>query len=232
MLTRRIVVAMLVLLTAETLQAAVVTIQPGPADGKDTWIWASQDWSHADWGELRTNQLSAHDQRILIEFTQLSSLVPSGATVTSAVLGLYRYAAYDNSSLTLDARRITSAWVESVTWSTAPTFSGSVESSVTTSVNGWYQWDLSSLVQEWVDGSALNYGVGVYDHGSSYFQRFVSSNNVEATEPNWALPPRDPLLRPYLKVEYTSVIPEPTTLIIWSLLGTLAIGLGGWRRRR
>ena len=27
-------------------------------------------------------------------------------------------------------------------------------------------------------------------------------------------------------------IPEPTTLIIWSLLGTLAIAVGWWRRRK
>ena len=29
-----------------------------------------------------------------------------------------------------------------------------------------------------------------------------------------------------------STIPEPNTLVIWSLLGTLAIGLGWWRRRK
>jgi hypothetical protein len=30
----------------------------------------------------------------------------------------------------------------------------------------------------------------------------------------------------------TSPVPEPSTLIVWSLLGTLAVGLGWWRRRK
>jgi len=30
----------------------------------------------------------------------------------------------------------------------------------------------------------------------------------------------------------TSAVPEPSTLIVWSLLGTLAIGLGWWRKRK
>jgi hypothetical protein len=32
-------------------------------------------------------------------------------------------------------------------------------------------------------------------------------------------------------VTYAPDVPEPTTLIIWSLLGALAIGLGWWRRK-
>jgi hypothetical protein len=27
-------------------------------------------------------------------------------------------------------------------------------------------------------------------------------------------------------------IPEPTTLVVWSLLGSLAVGLGWWRKRK
>ncbi len=30
----------------------------------------------------------------------------------------------------------------------------------------------------------------------------------------------------------SSSVPEPSTLIVWSLLGTLAIGLGWWRKRK
>ena len=31
---------------------------------------------------------------------------------------------------------------------------------------------------------------------------------------------------------YTNTVPEPSTLLIWSLLGTLALGIGWWRRRK
>ena len=34
------------------------------------------------------------------------------------------------------------------------------------------------------------------------------------------------------RVASNEVIPEPSTLIIWSLLGTLGITVGWWRRRR
>ncbi|MGO9113053.1 MAG: hypothetical protein ACLP9L_27795 [Thermoguttaceae bacterium] len=30
----------------------------------------------------------------------------------------------------------------------------------------------------------------------------------------------------------SSVVPEPTTLVVWSLLGALAVGLGCWRQRK
>ena len=30
----------------------------------------------------------------------------------------------------------------------------------------------------------------------------------------------------------SQAVPEPTTLVIWSLLGSLAIGLGWWRKRK
>ena len=33
-------------------------------------------------------------------------------------------------------------------------------------------------------------------------------------------------------VQYGEMVPEPATLIIWSLLGTLAVGLGWYRRRK
>ncbi|MEM2983170.1 MAG: DNRLRE domain-containing protein, partial [Candidatus Bathyarchaeia archaeon] len=94
-----------------------------------------------------------------------------------------------DAGLYLDAHRITSPWNEDVTWSTRPGFDPNVESSAYITGNGWYSWDLTSLVQQWINGTMDNYGVAIYDHGSSYYQRFVSSDNMEATEPSWALPP-------------------------------------------
>jgi hypothetical protein len=36
----------------------------------------------------------------------------------------------------------------------------------------------------------------------------------------------------WFAVDYTGTVPEPTTIIIWSLLGALAVTLGWWRRRK
>jgi len=223
------IAAALLVASSSGLFATTTTLQPG-STGKDTWIWNQEDFSHGDWGELRANQTAAFDQRILIEF-DLSS-IPGGVTINSATLGLYRYDGYTSLPLILDAHRITTPWTEAVTYSTAPVFDASIQSSATVTVNGWYTWDLTAAVSAWTSGAWANNGVGIYDHGSTFFQRFVSSDNVGATEPSFALPPRDPSLRPYLEIDFTAV-PEPSTFVAGVLLA-LPLGLQGvrWLRTR
>ena len=217
----------LIIGSSATVKADIVTIQPGADTGKDTWIWNAEDYSHGGTGELRTNRIGTYDQRILIEFTDLSGLSLAG-TITSATLNLYRYGGDSPTGLLTEAHQITSAWTEDVAYSARPSINSAVEASLNVTGNGWYAWDVTSLVQKWLDGTAPNYGLALYGTGgSSFYQRFVSSDNTLASEPSWALPPTDASYRPYLEVDFAPV-PVPGAV----LLGMIGLSVAGVKLRR
>ena len=115
-------------------------------------------------------------KRALLLFN-LSS-VPTGASITSAILTLEKVGG-DNKSDTIGVYALTRSWVEGnsiansgATWNT---YDGTANwttgggdfyaipyaSATITGVNGPKNWDVTNLVQEWVDGTRINYGVMV-----------------------------------------------------------------------
>ena len=111
--------------------------------------------------------------------------IPAGATVTSANLQLYRDLMPPATTVTVEAHRVTSAWKEGtggivygdctgdgatwletqggVKWKTAggdydPTVGASVQHTVNDGP-GWDTFNLASIVQQWVSGTAPNLGV-------------------------------------------------------------------------
>jgi parallel beta-helix repeat protein len=139
---------------------------------------------------------SGQERRDLVQF-DLSSI--SGRTVTDATLHMYRWQKYRTGSLDADVHRVTQSWVESsATWnkydgthnwaSAGGDFDATVIASTTLageptgypcgssicSDTTWYQWDVTSLVQDWEEGTHPNNGLMVktndFSHTMSYFR--------------------------------------------------------------
>jgi hypothetical protein len=147
------------------------TIQPSAANGKDAYIKEDkQDERRGGDTELRVKTEDNKLNRALLQF-DLSS-IPSGVSVTSAMLSLYVKDA-SGGAVTINARGLTASWNEAevtwkardkaanLLWSTAGGSFGAIVSS--TSVNDtkdvWRSWNVASLVSGWLTGPATNFGV-------------------------------------------------------------------------
>jgi hypothetical protein len=211
-------------LIADQAAAQSYFLQPGPAGTRDTWVTEADDFNHGGWGVLQANQ-DQFQQRILIQF-DLSGIA---GPVTSAYLGLYRFGAFNGEAMTLNAYPITADWNQSVTWSGMP--ASSATPAATTDVSGltagWVEWNITALVQAWMSGSQLNYGLAIYapDGSDAGYQRFASSNNETAAQPDNYSFPRQTAFQPYLRGQ---LVPEPSTAAV------LALGLAAccWSRAR
>jgi len=101
--------------------------------------------------------------RSLVRF-DLSGL-PPGAQINSATLRLYLTGSWDypNRYRTITTYRVGSGWAEmAVTWHNKPSCQEAYGSnSVKEDAWGWYDFNVTALVQAWVGGSQPNYGIMV-----------------------------------------------------------------------
>lgn len=102
-------------------------------------------------------------ERLLLRFDVLNS-VPSTAVIHQASLQLWLYDSRpsEDTPMVSIVRRTVSSWNEfDVTWDTEPTW-GEIRTtdSVSTTV-GWYGWDLTELVVDWLEGDYPNYGIEI-----------------------------------------------------------------------
>jgi hypothetical protein len=90
------------------------------------------------------------------------SLIPAGATVQSAT---FRASLVQTSSspdtLDVELKRIDASWQEgTVNWNTQPDYTGANNVTGVGTTLGYYGWDVTSLVQTWVNG-ATNHGLAL-----------------------------------------------------------------------
>lgn len=163
---------------------------------KDTWIWPGYG-PHGDSNELRVNRISQHDQEVVLEW-DLSS-IPAGSTINSAEVYVYNYDEFGG-TLNAEIYRVTESWDEDTLVDEIDHDDANPYDNVDISGSGSYKtFDITTLVQEWIDGTYDNYGVVYYGiSGSGYFIRFYSR---EASSDN-----------PYLEIDYTQTSIQPTSL--------------------
>jgi hypothetical protein len=157
----------------------------------DTWVWPGNG-PYGSSTELRTNRLPLYDQEIVMHF-DLSS-IPEYATINSATLYAYRYAG--NGAISGELYRVTEEWeeatlVNAIAHDDANPYCTDVPMG---DPNGWKEFDITDLVQEWVEGTYDNYGLVYYGlTGTGYYQRHYSR---EAASEN-----------PYLEIDYEAAPP-------------------------
>jgi hypothetical protein len=160
----------------------------------DTWIWPGSG-PYGSSTELRTNRVTVHDQEIVMHF-DLSS-IPDFSTINSATLYAYNYDQYPGSSLIGEIYRVTEEWDEyTLVNSIAHDSDNPYDDSELYGEYTWRDFDVTDLVQEWVDGDYDNYGCVWYGlEGDGYYIRFYSREAGSN--------------QPYLEVDYDTGPPPP-----------------------
>lgn len=136
------------------------------------------------------------------------SSLPAGASISAARLRLYQFTSKKSGHLTIGVHRIDQDWTEAgANWTTTNgttawsggvggTYTNPSVSSTDVSIGSytWYEWDLTTLVQEWVDGVSPNYGLQlIYENANG-------GENVSFASKEHA----DSSLRPQLLIDYTA----------------------------
>jgi len=128
----------------------------------------------------------------LVEF-DLSGIIGWSINIDSATLEVYEQTVGDI-GLGYGIYRITSSWDEAtVIWNTRPTWGVSAYDYITSDASpGWWTFDVTALVQEWVNETYTNYGLCVTAAGGSCSPSLVNSSEYS-----------DQDLIPTLTIEYT-----------------------------
>jgi hypothetical protein len=161
----------------------------------DTWVWPGYG-PYGSSTELRTNIYPTYDQEIVMHF-DLSS-IPEFSIINSAMLYAYRYTG--NGAISGELYRVTEDWdeatlVNAIAHDSANPYCTDVPMGDPT---GWKEFDITDLVQDWVDGTYDNYGLVYYGlTGTGYYQRHYSREYA------------DPAFTPYLEVDYEEAAPPP-----------------------
>lgn len=145
-----------------------------------------------------TNTVQGSNSWLYRTFLQYDlSSIPVNAILVSAKLKVYCYHWNDNASKgTTNISKVTEDWSEeTLCWNVQPVTTGSYLTSdvYAPAVGTWSDWDITTLVQEWLDGVSPNYGL------------YIKNNNEGSYRYNWELYNRRAYkgaYATYIEVEY------------------------------
>lgn len=200
---RGLAIFIAVLLAAGTAFAATLVLQPGPTDGKDSMISATNPNNNFGNNQfLMVSYGPAYEVRGLVEF-DLGVL--SGATINAAKLDLW-IGPGNSTNYNFGVYRITASWQEtSVTWNNQPAHNATAYDvkMISGSPGGPDTWDVKKLVQEWANKTYPNYGLMVKRvdmKNPTPWPYFCSSDYATAS------------YRPMLTVDYSAAGIAPTSI--------------------
>lgn len=131
--------------------------------------------------------------RSLVNFNLAS--IPQDAVIHNAALKLYVAGVYDvpGQSMLATPYRVSSFWYENaVTWSTQPSWAEPYSATSIPDAYGWASFDITALVQGWVNGSYPNYGLVVRGRETSAGWRAFGARNAAIDPgPTWIPPHLD-----------------------------------------
>lgn len=141
-----------------------------------------------------------NDNFLLRNFARYDlSKIPYKSKIISAQLKMYCYAHVNNGTDCMcNIARITDAWDETaVTWNNKPGYEGGYlpEDVVHPALATWTDWDVTTLVQGWVNEDFPNYGLSVVDvvggYGGGITEWWFYGGEYEGG-----------LYAPYIEIEY------------------------------
>jgi len=201
------------------------TIQPNATTGKDVFLWennAAKNYGASTY--IGVDNENGKREKGLLWFNL--SNISSSATINSAVLELYQ-TANAGSAFNVVVYRINNSWnegtadgtvnsgtINGTTWNerwygtnwdtTGGDYNGIAYSNVSidTTINAWKSWDITALVQGWVNGSWTNNGLILLPEGSSVNneKQFASSDNTNSS------------IWPKLTINYTTIDTSPPVI--------------------
>lgn len=139
--------------------------------------WVDNQVPTTNYGGEDTLEVSSGPLRNAYLQFPVADAVPPGARIVSARLSTYQVGG--DPFATIGLRQVTGPWSENaVTYATRPSTGNGYGTTYLEGSTGPREWDLTSLVQEWVDRSSPRFGIELYGWGEADYAILSAREDV------------------------------------------------------